>query len=70
MAALEIRYIASTFAATAGIRFEGTVPAAIFLNVAHHIFLLIVPAEAVLTKLFTKISHIYLKLTYVQAPTL
>ena len=70
MAALEIRYIAPTLAATAGIRFEGTVPAVIFLNVAHHIFLLIVPAEAVLTKLFTKLSHIYLRLTYVQAPTL
>jgi hypothetical protein len=70
MATLEIRYIASTLATTTGIRFEGTVPAAIFLNVAHHIFLLIMPAEAVLTKLLTKISHIYLKLTYVQAPTL
>jgi hypothetical protein len=54
MATLKIRYIASTFATTAGIRFEGAVPTAIFLNVAHHIFLLIVPAEAVLTKLFTK----------------
>jgi hypothetical protein len=70
MATLEIRYIASALAATAGIRFEGAVPAAIFLNVAHHIFLLIVPAEAVLTKLLTKISLIYLKLTYVQRPTL
>jgi len=70
MATLEIRYIASTFAATAGIHFEGTVPLAIFLNVAHHIILLIVPAETVLTKLFTKISHLNLKLTYVQRPTL
>jgi hypothetical protein len=54
MASFEVSYIASTLAATAGIRFEGTVPTVIFCNVSHHIFLLVVPAETVLTELFTK----------------
>ena len=69
MAALEVSYITSALAATAGIRFEGTIPSIVFCNISHHIFLLVVSTETVLTELLTK-KIIYLKLTYVHAPTL
>jgi hypothetical protein len=60
MAALEVSYITSALAATAGIRFEGTVPTVIFCYVSHHILLLVVPTETVLTELFTKIDQSYI----------
>jgi len=47
------------FAAATSVGLEGTVPMTVLLDVGHHVFLLVVSAEAVLTELFSSMGFTY-----------
>lgn len=70
MTTLKVRYIASTLAATAGIRFKWTVPTFVFCNITYHIFLLVMPSETVLTELFSASANFVIFVAHEDKPSL